>query len=524
MEVGMSERKKLLGLDGAQIMALAGLFAAMIVAAVGNVLAARHYTRWDWTTSKRYTLSAATKTTLRELSDPVDVWVLLGSADPLQQSVKQLMESYVAESSKVRVHYVDPDRDTLELEDVRKRYDIQAGVTQDGHVATDAIIVVAKGDKHWFLGPTDVVEVSSGDEPRARPKEEQAITLAIRNVTREGEKARICFTAGHGELALGEGGPRGLSFLQEILLKDNYDTETVDTTEPNAHEPFKGCSVVVIAGPRGDFSKEEEGRLKTWLMEGGSLLAAISPINAAAENGMAPVGIADALAPFGIGLDEDLVFETDPQAVIPNSRAIRFFVTPKPHAVTAALVRTDEVRDPPRVSVHFTRSLKHVAPPGAATAVDLLATTEASFGVTSIAGASEWTDVPAKKPSDLSGPLVVAMASERPKTSPGSPHGPRAVVIGTGSIIIEQNWREPVPLRGSAFLVENAISWLASKPEILDVPEKPTVAAGIRISESSRSEVERYVLLFMPLAAALLGAAVALRRRSTEGAPRKKAT
>jgi hypothetical protein len=78
-------------------------------------------------------------------------------------------------------------------------------------------------------------------------------------------------------------------------------------------------------------------------------------------------------------------------------------------------------------------------------------------------------------------------------------------------------------LRGAAFLVENAISWLASKPEILDVPEKPTVAAGIRINEDSRSEVKRYVLLFMPLAAALLGAAVALRRRSTEGAPRKKA-
>jgi hypothetical protein len=50
------------------------------------------------------------------------------------------------------------------------------------------------------------------------------------------------------------------------------------------------------------------------------------------------------------------------------------------------------------------------------------------------------------------------------------------------------------------------------------------VAAGIRINEDSRAEVRRYVLLFMPLAAALLGIAVALRRRSTEGAPRKKVT
>ena len=45
---------------------------------------------------------------------------------------------------------------------------------------------------------------------------------------------------------------------------------------------------------------------------------------------------------------------------------------------------------------------------------------------------------------------------------------------------------------------------------------------GIRITDESRSEVKRYVLLFMPLAAALLGAAVGLRRRGTEGAPRGK--
>ena len=41
------------------------------------------------------------------------------------------------------------------------------------------------------------------------------------------------------------------------------------------------------------------------------------------------------------------------------------------------------------------------------------------------------------------------------------------------------------------------------------------------MSEESRSEVRRYVLVYMPLAAFLVGLAIALRRRSTEGAPRK---
>ena len=51
---------------------------------------------------------------------------------------------------------------------------------------------------------------------------------------------------------------------------------------------------------------------------------------------------------------------------------------------------------------------------------------------------------------------------------------------------------------------------------------KESVAAGIRITEDSRDQVKRYVLVYMPLAALLLGLAVGLRRRGTEGAPRGK--
>jgi hypothetical protein len=84
-------------------------------------------------------------------------------------------------------------------------------------------------------------------------------------------------------------------------------------------------------------------------------------------------------------------------------------------------------------------------------------------------------------------------------------------------MLLEQNWQQPAPVHGAAFLVENAISWLTARPAILDVPAKPAVAAGLRISDESKDELQRYVLIYMPLAAALLGVAVGLRRRSTEG-------
>jgi ABC-type uncharacterized transport system len=511
---------------GGQIVSLVGVVAAMVLAVIANVIVARHYKRWDWTRSQRYTLSAATLSTLHDLQEPVDLWLLMGSADPLEQGVKQTLVAYQAETDKLHVHLIDPDRDTAALEDVRKRFKIETGRTEDGHVVTDAVMVASKGDKHWFVGASEMVSLAPsepGGEARAQPREEQAITLAIRNVL-GGDKSRLCFTAGHGELELADASEEGLSFLADILQKDNYETATVDTSAPDAHDPFKGCAVVVIAGARGPFTKEESNRLRTYLMEGGSLYLALSPLNAQTESGMVPAGLDDALSPFGIALDDDLVFELDPKVSLPESRGIRFFATAKEHPLTAGLVHDDAVpREVPRVMINFSRSLHHVSPPGASPAVELLSTSDKAYGVMSIAGAADWTDIPDKKPRDLSGPLVLAMASERPKLSPSAAHGPRAVVVGTGSAVVRRNWAEPLPLRGAALFTESAISWLASKPAILDVQAKASVAAGIRITEDSRSEVKRYVLVFMPLAAILLGLAVGLRRRGTEGGPRKSA-
>ncbi len=525
MAVGVahvSTKKGVFGLDAARSLTLAGVVAAMVVTVVVNVLAARHYRRWDWTSGKLYTLTPATLTTLHDLSDHVEMWVMLGGGDPLEQSIKQLLVSYQGETTKLDVHYIDPDKDSLALEDVRKRFRIDTGRTADGRVVTDAVMVVARGDKHWFLAPGDMFEIGASDS-RAKPREEQAITGAIRNVI-GGEKVRACFTVGHGELSIADGSDEGLGHLKDVLEKDNFETVSVDTTEPNAHEPFKGCTVAIVAAPRAPFAKEEEARLRTYLFEGGSLLLAVGPINAASESGMIPSGLGDALGPFGIGLNEDLVFELDARLTIPEERGIRFIALPKVHPVTAGLVASDESRDPPRVVLHFTRSLRHVVPDGASTAVDLLASSDKSFGVTSIAGAANWSGVPEKQDRDLKGPLVLAMASERPKLSKTAPHGPRVVVIGAGTAMLQRNWRDPAPARGAAFLVESAISWLASKPAILDVPAKPSVAAGIRITEESRNEVRRYVLVFMPLTSILFGLGIGLWRRSTERNPRKRIT
>src|SRR5208283_3887279 len=157
-----------------------------------------------------------------------------------------------------------------------------------------------------------------------------------------GSKARLCFTTGHGELSLepGKDEREWLGGLRDLLEKGNYELASVDLSSPGAHEPFADCTVAVIAGARSPFAAAEANRLRTWLLEGGSLLAALGPLEGGTETGMVPAGLDDVLSPFGIALDDDLVHETDPNVVVPDTHGEGFVVAARAHSVTATLVPT----------------------------------------------------------------------------------------------------------------------------------------------------------------------------------------
>src|SRR5437773_1803235 len=109
----MSKRPRV---DPTQLSQLIGVVLAMVVVVLANVISTRRFTRWDWTSNKRYSLTPATIETLRALPEPVQIWVLLGPADPLEQSVKQLLLAYQSETTRLDIHYVDPDRDAVAIE------------------------------------------------------------------------------------------------------------------------------------------------------------------------------------------------------------------------------------------------------------------------------------------------------------------------------------------------------------------------------------------------------------------------
>lgn len=487
-----------------------GVIAAMVLALLVNILVSRHYRRWDWTRGGLYTLSPATTETLRGLEEPIHVYVLLSEGDPLALAVRHLLLAYRGETTRLDVEIVDPDRRAAEFIAVQQRFGIVAGKSEDGKIVTDAAIVVARGDVPHFITLRDLVQQDDEDERRRRPRIEQALTSAIRAVLNK-ERPRACFAAGHGEGSVAPGAGAiagGLGPFRESLIKNNF--EVVDASEDTE---LRSCRVLVIAGPTEKVPADEGKRYLDYADQGGSLLIALGPELDAERERAKNRGLGELLARFGIASSDDFVFELDPRLRMAQGYGESFIAQAKMHPVTEGLLK---VADRGVAVVVTLGSSLTATGAGAAAPVPLLVTSDQAFGMVDFFTWSKSRTPPVPGAHDHQGPLTMAFASELPKPAGSSlPHGGRLVAVGSASALFGANWQAE-ELRGGSLFVGSAIAWLTARPQLLDIPEKPTFTAGLHVSDAWLASTFRYVVLYIPLASVLIGMAVYLRRRGTE--------
>lgn len=497
-------------------MNLAGIAAAIVVFVSSNVLGARFFKRWDVTSDALYTLSQATIDTLASLRDEIDVVVFLSRADPLSSSTRHMLDAYRTHTDQLRVRFVDPDRDPVEFIALQREYGIFEGRTDNGRLATEASIVVARGERRWYVTTDDII-VFDEEDGSARPRLEAVLTEGIVNVL-ERQQVQLCFTQGHRELALSSGGPQGLAEFRRRVSQNNYEARVVDLSVADPATAAASCDAIVVVGPLATFSSRAARALRGHLESGRSLLLAVGPL-VDEEGQIGQAGLGPVLEGTGITLGRNLLFERDESLRMPVGFGGEVFLaTPVPHPVTRGLLVGESVRQ--RVLVQLTQALT-LSDQGLANA--LLHSSDQSVTIDSFTGLSSGDFLDRGPPSQSA--VVAAAAELSTYRRSDAKHPARLVVIGTSSVLWSSTWLEP-SLLGTRQFVENALSWLAAQPTLVSVPEKRAQPAGLFLTEESLSEVQRYVLLYVPLAVALLGAFVVLRRQRelelprSSGAPR----
>ncbi len=488
-------------------LAAIGVLGAAVLAVNANVLVARWYKRWDLTHERLYTLSPATLAILHALDQPIDVVVLLSRADPLNVSVRQMLTAYGAETTKLRLEFIDPDQNPAEFQAIQQKLGLQTGRAEDGRVVTDASVVISRGDRHWFVTSEELVHYDD-DTGKAQPRLEQSLSEGIANVLGD-TKAKACFSIGHRELSIDDVGPEGLAEVRHRLEKSNFEVATVDLGAPGT--TLSDCQLLVVPGPGVEFDAAATSRVVHFIQGGGSAYLLVPPIlgedRRVKRSGLEAVG-----SLISVDFGEDLVLETDPALRLPRGAGEVFFATPKPHEVTRGLER-EGVKVDSRVLVSSAQSLRVLSNSPAKV---LLSSSDQALNLKDLSSLLDPNrkDEPVENAQRAT--YSVAVAAELPKPAGSTAkYGPRIVIAGAANLVWNRNYGDS-SLFGARLFSENALSWLGSRPALVSVPEKTEHEVGISLSESSLGEVLRYVLIYMPGCAAALGTFVLLRRRSVE--------
>ncbi len=499
----------------------ASVILLIIVGVQLNYLSYRHYERWDWTEEAIYTLSDRTKVELAALDTDVDIYLFLSGAEPNYPEVRELLQRYQAETGRLAIQFVDPDREPSEFQVLAQRFGVSAGVTDSGQTMADVAAIVVAGEERWTITRDDMIGIDFGsmdDEGGTKidVKAEQALTGAIVQVT-SGEETKVCAASGHGEWSPDRTGDRSLFTLVDELRRDNITVETVDTLGGGAIP--EDCAALFVVGPVRAYGPEEADAIDDYLSAGGAALFALDPV--LDRDRIMPTGLERLLSRWGVVVDQSLVLEMDGQRLLPPPNPPGPYLVAEwgQHPTMEAIARMGGAG-----LFAMTRSVR----PAEGTAAEtLLSTSEASWAAVGTLPAAEELE---PREGDLTGPISIAVGFERPgqpgqtgqagaddtdegdTEAGGAHHRGRVVVVG------DADWLQSNPMRDPRFvnldLALSVTGWLTERETLISITPKQISAEPMMITEDDLGSLAVRLLGLMPGAMLLLGFAMWWSRRS----------
>lgn len=450
-----------------------------------QMIANNHNYRIDLTPEAEMSLAPITKKVLKDVESPIKVIGFYRREE--RGELYNLLELYRLASRKFKYELYDLDR----TPGLAKKYGVHAYGTA-------------------------VVEVNGKRKNISYPTEERIINAILSLVNPE--QKVIYFLSGHGEYGIEGRMEENISYG---LLKENLETENylVKTLVFVGGKPIpEDASLVIIGGPKTDFSKVDLEVLDNYVKQGGRMIVAVDP----GYNG----GLKKLLKKYGIILGEDIVVDPEDYLIEkdPLVPIIPFYIS---HPITEnftiptvfPLVRsvsrgTSEIKG---------IELKSLARSG-----------KGSWAESDVEGAQEGRYEYDPK-YDRKGPVTIAMVGEVKKktqektggkgkidakasnNSEGKgEEGPsitgKLVVFGDSDFLLNKYFE----LLGNKDLIMNTIHWMTEDEPLITIRrKKPSQEelAPVFLSPLQSRIIFIGVVIFQPILILAVGIVVAWRRR-----------
>jgi len=482
-----------------------------------NLLSINFFTRVDLTEGRIYSLSPASKATVRSLPDRLTVKCYFTKDLPppyssTSQYLRDQLEEYRAQSNgNFYFEFVDP-ADEKELEAQANSFQImpyQLQVIEKEKIELKKCylgMVFLYRDKHETI---PLVQTTAGLE--------YDITSTIKKITAD-KIPQIGFLQGHGEPNPFE----EMSALAGVLQK-NYQLTVVDLSTSNTVPP--DLDALFIVRPTESFSEWDLFVLDQYIMKGGKLGLLASQVDANLQEARAvrkSLNLDDFTANYGFRINGDLV--TDQQCGMVNIQQRQGFFTitnamPYPFfPVIRNFSKTNSiVRDMENINLYFVSSID--------TSI-AAADSAAGYKLETIAWSSDKADRQSgrfeinpmspqfrsmtftKAHIPLAAVVTGAFKSyftgkEAPSPSEGQKYEgevltqspeTRLVVVGDGKFAVDNY----LTSRANADFFMNMVDWLAQDESLIHIRTREITARPLDETSESVKKVVKYANIFIP--------------------------
>jgi ABC-type uncharacterized transport system involved in gliding motility auxiliary subunit len=427
-----------------------------------NILADRYNKSYDATSNKRYSLSDQTVKIVKGLKQ--DATITYYAQSIRFSEGRDQLELYANLSPKVHVKYVDPDKDPQSAR--------------------------AAGIKNY--GST-VVQVGA-NKNEAQSLTEEGITGAfirdLKNTTRN-----VCFVTGSGEHQIDNSDRSGYSRFKDLLGKEEYTTKSISLLQ-SAEIPAD-CTVLVVAGPNGDYLEPQVDAIKKYVEGGGRALLLLDP---PLKMGRSEIADNDALAgvlqSWGVTPDKNLILDLNPIGqVVGIGPQVALVTAYDSHAIVNEMKGT---------ATGFPLSRSIEVKNGDKTTVTKLFDSSATSLATEKLNSP---NVDPRDPKNKKGPLTLAAAGTY-NTGKENSQG-RFVVVGCSEWLANSF----IGFNGNRDLALNTMNWLSSDEDLISIRPKDRDDRRITMTEAQMNWVRLTSQFVFPLAVVIAGVTVWWRRR-----------
>jgi ABC-type uncharacterized transport system involved in gliding motility auxiliary subunit len=434
----------------------------LTVVVVANYLADRYNKSYDATSNKQFSLSDQTKKVVGDLKQDVTIQYF-DKADGMQNA-KDLLGRYANLSPKVHIEYVDYMK--------KPQLARAANITHEG---------------------TAIIEYGAKKE-EAKTFDEEGITGAMVRAFKGGART-VCVVSGSGEHRVEDSGRDGLSDFQAAVQKDNYQVKTVNLLQ-QADVP-SDCTVLVVAGPSGDYVQPEVDAIKKYVEGGGrAMLLLDPPLKLGRHEVSDNQPLATLLSGWGVTLDKDLLLDENPLSQLVGLDAtVPLVTTYESHPIVNDLAGT-------ATGFPLARSLE-IKNENHTSVSKLFGTSPSSFATYNLSSAEIRID-PNK---DKKGPFTLAAAGTYDTGKP--PSQGRFIVVGNST------WASNAFLRfnGNKNLALNMMNWLSSDEDLISIRPKDKEDRRLSLTRGQFLMVRSVSQFLLPLIVVLGGVMVWAKRR-----------